>query len=137
MNCDSTQLAQNAALGPEFKKSSGTCFWSERPPTVWVLEYASTTPQDQQPGTYVGDITSTISVTVDGVIGTRQTAIVTANNPLPPEKGAAQVVYRFTSAGRSYVVYYTREPGEPDFTSIVDNVVVWTLRFSASPQPSG
>jgi hypothetical protein len=131
MNCDSSQLAYNAALGPEFKNASGTCSWGERPPSVWVVEYASATPQGQQPGEYVGDITSTTSVTVDGVTGTRQTALVTANNPLPPEKGAAQVVYRFTSAGSSYVVYYTREPGEPDLTRVVDNLVTWTLRFSA------
>jgi hypothetical protein len=42
-----------------------------------------------------------------------------------------QVVYRFETGGRIYVLYYTREPGKPDLTSQVDKIVEATLRFTA------
>jgi hypothetical protein len=127
-NCDGY-----AALGPElFDPSTRTfCGTDEGIPTVLVVEFSSTTPQDQQPGEYVGDITGNSSVTVDGAVGTRQTATVTSDLPLPPQKGAMQVVYRLTIAGRSYVLYYTREPGEPNLIRDFDNIVELTLRFNA------
>ncbi len=126
-NCDGY-----AALGPEFSGSTiSFCGTDESIPTVLIVEFPSTTPQGQQPGEYAGDITGSAPVTADSVTGTRQTAAVTANLPLPPAKGATQVVYRFMTQGRSYVLYYTREPGQPDFTSDVDNLVERTLRFAA------
>jgi hypothetical protein len=75
-------------------------------------------------------VTSSAPITVDGAAGTRQTATVTANNPLPPAKGATEVVYTFMVASRTYVVYYTREPGEADLSSVVDLLVEKTLRFT-------
>jgi hypothetical protein len=133
LNCDGNPaLSPNAALGPEIKSAPGMCFWSEHEPTVSIDEFPTGTPASSQPGEYVGDITGTISVTVDGLTGTRQTATVTADNTtICPCKGATQVVYRFTKADHSYVVYYTREPGEPDLTDDFDTLVERTLTFSA------
>ena len=126
-NCDGY-----AALGPEFNSSTRSfCGTDEGIPTVLVVEFPSATPQGQQAGEYVGDIIGTAPVTADGVDGTRQTATVTANLPLPPAQGASQVVYRFMTQGRSYVLYYTREPDQPDLTNDVDNMVERTLRFAA------
>ena len=126
-NCDGY-----AALGPEFKAGSiSFCGTDEGIPTVLVVEFPSTTPQGQQPGEGVGEITGTAPVTVDSVDGTRQTTSVTSDNPLPPVKGATQIVYRFTTRDRSYVLYYTREPGQPDLASDVDTMVQRTLRFTA------
>jgi hypothetical protein len=127
-NCDTANLAKNAALGPEFKGASNTCHWSEGPATIEVF---SATRQGQSGGVYVGQITSTTSINVDGVEGTRQTATVTANNTMAPLKGATQIVYKFVTGGRTYAVYYTREPGEPDLAIDVDNLVQQTFRFTA------
>jgi hypothetical protein len=132
LNCDgSTVSSPNAALGPEIKSAPGMCFWSEREPTVLLVEYPTGTPAGSQPGESVGDITSTSAVTVDGVTGTRQTATVTADSTICPCKGATQVVYRFTKADRSYVVYYTREAGSPNLTNEFVSLVNLTLRFTA------
>src|SRR3981081_1207959 len=109
--CETDTLAKNAALGPEFKGSSNTCHWSEGPATIEVF---SATRQGQSGGVYVGEITGATSIKVDGVEGTRQTATVTANTTIAPLKGATQIVYKFVTGGRTYAVYYTREPGEPD-----------------------
>src|ERR1700730_3178343 len=75
-NCEASQIeSPNAQLGPEFKGSSGSvCGHDESIPTLMVVEYPSTTPQGSQPGEYVAPITATTSVTVDAVIGVRQTA---------------------------------------------------------------
>jgi hypothetical protein len=133
-NCEASQFggSPNALLGPEFKGATvNACGHDESIPTLLVVEYPSTAPQGQQPGEYVAPITGTTALTVDSVIGTRQTATVTDVLPLPPQKGATQVVYRFTTGGRTYVVFYTREPGQPDLTGTVDDLVDRTLRFTA------
>jgi hypothetical protein len=129
--CEIPQSAPYALLGPELMGVSSPCGHDEFVPTLLVIEYPTATPQGQQPGEYVGDIGGSTSVTVDGVLGTRQTATVTVDTGLNPAKGALQVVYRFTTAGRTYVATYTREPGEPDLTTEVDNLVEGTFRFSA------
>jgi len=79
----------------------------------------------------IGEITSSTSITADGVGGTRQTAVVTANTTIPPLKGATEVVYTFTVSNRTYVVYYTREPLKLDLTTDLDLLVERTLRFTA------
>jgi hypothetical protein len=124
-------FSPNAAFGPEFKGASDTCFFGERPPTAWIVEFPNATPQGSRPGQYVGQITSSTPVTVDGVKGTRQTATVTADNSIPPSKGASEVIYTFTVTDRTYVAYYTREPGEADLSSQFDLIVQHTLRFTA------
>jgi hypothetical protein len=50
---------------------------------------------------------------------------------MAPLKGATQIVYKFVTGGRTYAVYYTREPGEPDLAIDVDNLVQQTFRFTA------
>lgn len=124
-------MAPNAAFGPEFESAYDTCRWGEKPPTSWIVEFPTGTPEGSRPGQYVGQITSSASITVDGVLGTRQSATVTANNSIPPVKGANELVYTFVEASRTYVVYYTQEPGEPDLSADVDLLVQRTLSFSA------
>jgi len=137
LNCDpqvasnAQGFSPNAAFGPDFKGAKDTCFYGEGPPTSWVVEFPSDTPQGSRPGQYVGELTSSTPITVDGVQGTRQTATVSADNTIPPVKGATEVVYTFTVASRTYIVYYTREPGEPDLAATVDLLVERTLKFTA------
>jgi hypothetical protein len=64
------------------------------------------------------------------VQGTRLTAEVTASNPLPPPKGTIQIIYTFTTTGRTYVLYYDREPGAIDLTTDFDLMVKSTLIFA-------
>jgi hypothetical protein len=64
------------------------------------------------------------------VQGTRLTAEVNDSNPLPPPKGTIQTVYTFTTSGRTYVLYYDREPGAIDLTADFDTMVKSTLMFS-------
>jgi len=118
-------------FGPEFKGANNRCAPGEGAPTSWIVEFPSDTPEGSRPGEYVGDITGSKPITVDGAAGTRQTATVTADTSIPPMKGATEVVYTFTVSSRTYVVYYTREPGEPDLASYVDLLVTRTLRFTA------
>jgi hypothetical protein len=59
------------------------------------------------------------------------TAEVTDSNPLPPPKGTTQIIYTFTTSGRTYVLYYDHEPGAVDLTTDFDSMVKSTLTFSA------
>ena len=98
---------------------------------ILIVEFPSDTPAGRQPGAYVGTVRSTENVIVRGVNGTRTTAEVTDSNPLPPPKGTVQTIYRFTTNGRTFVLYYDREPGAIDVTTDFDLMVKWTLMFSS------
>ena len=56
-------------------------------------------------GTFVGTPNGSSDVTVAGVIGTRITARVDTDLPLPPLRGTTQVVYSFYTSGRTYLFY--------------------------------
>ncbi len=69
---------------------------------ILIVEFPSDTPAGQRPGAYVGTVRSTDTVTVQGVRGARVTAEVTDSNSLPPPKGTTQIVYTFTTSGKTY-----------------------------------
>src|ERR1700730_2747887 len=55
--CEIPHNAPYALLGPELMGVSSPCGHDEFVPTLLVIEYPTATPQRQQPGEYVGDIT--------------------------------------------------------------------------------
>jgi hypothetical protein len=134
-NCDpdvassARGFSPNAVFGPEFKGAHDSCWPGESPPTAWIVEFPSSTPQSSRPGQYVGRVSGTTPITVDGVTGTRETAAYDASHSMNG-KGATEVVYAFTTAGRTYVAYYTRVAGQADLSNMFDAIVQKTLRFA-------
>ena len=90
----------------------------------------SADPENHQ-GIYAGTRQSSQPVTVAGVSGTRRTYVVSADNPLPPPKNTAQVLYTFVTGGRTYFADYDRYPGDTDLTAAFDQMVMGSFRFSA------
>ena len=82
-------------------------------------------------GAYVGTRTSSKSVVVDGVRGTRRTYLVIKALPLGPPKGTIQIVYTFVTGGETHFALYNRYPKAPDLTAAFDRMITKTLHFSA------
>ena len=104
---------------------------------AWFIAEAPAGDQRQQlPPTggnsfYAGTLTSTTKVTVDGVTGSRYTALVDQDLPLPPPKGTTQIYYVFFDGTRTYALVFDHFPADPDRSADFDRLVQETLRFSA------
>jgi hypothetical protein len=94
-----------------------------------VRAYVISLDGDQPPASYLGAEQSSRQVTVDSVTGTRTVHLVSANNTMPPPRDTVQVLYRFSTGGRTFYVQYDRYPGDLDRTADFDRMVTETMKF--------
>jgi len=93
-----------------------------------VRAFVISLDRDQPPASYLGAQQASRQVTVDSVTGTRIVYVVSANS-MPPPKDTVQLLYRFSTGGRTFYAQYDRYPDDTDRTAEFDRMVTETLKF--------
>jgi len=80
---------------------------------------------------HVGTIDKVTPVQVDGVDGTRTSAHIASNPGMGPEAGTTQILYDVFNGTRTYLVLYQHRPSTSDESSVFDDLMLRSFRFSA------